>query len=133
MEGYHIFGASGIATRRQAADFAQRAPRDYSQAMIVALGLYLFGHLADLATTISFLQLGRPECNIIPATVLQSGGLQALIALKVLGALATAWVFWRLRGRWFTVIFTCVMAVLLIYVASINSLDVLEALAQGMG
>ena len=91
---------------------------------------YLFGHLADLMTTIGFLQGGLPECNPIPALVLETGGLVGLIALKVLGALATAWIFWRLRGRLFTVFFTSAMANLQIFVASINSLDAMDALAM---
>jgi hypothetical protein len=123
MEGYRISGAVN-------ADFARRSAPDYSQAMAVALGFYLFGHLADLLTTIGFLQGGLPECNPIPAMVLSTGGMVGLIALKVVGALATAWVFWRLRGRLFTVFFTSAMAILLIFVASINSLDALDALAM---
>ena len=130
MEGYRTFGAPVAATRSRGADFAQRLPRDYSQAMGVALGFYLFGHLADLLTTIGFLQLGQPEANLIPSLVLQHTGLPGLMALKIVGAVATAWVFWRLRTRFFTVIFACVMAVMLIFVASVNSLDVLQALAQ---
>ncbi|MGQ9553642.1 MAG: hypothetical protein ACUVWR_05985 [Anaerolineae bacterium] len=133
MEGYRIFRAPAVAIRSRGADFAQRLPKDYSQAMGVALGFYLFGHLADLLTTIGFLQLGQPECNLIPGLVLQHAGLPGLLALKLVGALATAWIFWKLRNRFFTVVFTCVMAVLLIFVASINSLDVLEALAQAAG
>ncbi|MGI6207988.1 MAG: DUF5658 family protein [Anaerolineae bacterium] len=123
MEGYRISRAASV-------DFARRSAPDYSQAMAVALGFYLFGHLADLMTTIGFLQGGLPECNPIPALVLETGGLVGLIALKVLGALATAWIFWRLRGRLFTVFFTSAMAILLIFVASINSLDAMDALAM---
>jgi len=109
---------------------AQRAAPDYSQAMAVALGFYLFGHLADLLTTLGFLSGGFPECNPVPALVLSSVGVPGLIAMKVVGALATAWVFWRLRARFFTVLFTSALAVLLIFVASVNSLDVLDALAM---
>ncbi|NPV07829.1 MAG: hypothetical protein HPY83_07705 [Anaerolineae bacterium] len=124
MEGYRI-------SRAASADFARRSAPDYSQAMVVALGFYLFGHLADLLTTIGFLHGGMPECNPFPALILEAGGMPGLIALKVLGALATAWVFWRLRARLFTVFFTSALAVLLIFVASVNSLDVIEALAMG--
>jgi len=131
MQGYRVFAEPGVATRQRAADFARRARRDYSQAMAVALGFYLFGHLADLVTTLGFLRLGLPEANLIPAMVLRGAGVPGLVAIKVLGAMATAWVFWRLRQRVFTVIFACAMAVLLIFVASVNSLDVIQALAQG--
>jgi hypothetical protein len=131
MEGYRLFAAPGAATRQRAADFARQARTDYSQAMVVALGFYLFGHLFDLATTLGFLRLGMPECNFIPGVVLESTGVAGLVALKLLGAIATAWVFWRLRRRLFTVVFACAMAVVLIFVASVNSLDVLQALAQG--
>jgi hypothetical protein len=130
MEGYRFFGPQAAAGRTATPGRARHAPRDYSQAMVVALGFYLFGHLADLATTLSFLRLGRPECNLLPALLLSHGGIPALIATKVLGALVTSWVFWRLRRRPFTVVFACLMALVLIYVASINSLDVLQALAQ---
>lgn len=124
MEGYGF-------SRAVDADFARRPARDYSQAMIVALGFYLFGHLADLLTTMGFLQGGLPEANPLPAKVLEYGGLASLVGLKVIGALVTAWIFWKLRARAFTVVFTCALAVLLIFVASINSLDVIEALAMG--
>lgn len=129
MEGYRVF--RGPVAPAGAVDLARRAPVDYSQAMFVALAFYVFGHAADLATTIGFLSFGRPECNYIPALVLEHGGLPALIVLKVVGAAATTWVLWRVRQRAFTVVFACLLAVILIFVASINSLDVLEALAQG--
>lgn len=130
LEGHRLFRAPAAVRQVADADFARPSVRDFSQAMAVALGFYLFGHLADLATTVGFLRFGMPECNPLPAAVLQHGGMPALIALKLVGALATAWVLWRVRQRAFTVVFTCLLAVILIYVASINSLDVLQAMAQ---
>ena len=130
LEGYRLYRTPGPAARAASADFARRSPKDYTQAMAVALGFYAFGHLADLAATLGFLRFGMPKCNAIPAAVLQHGGLPALIALKVIGALATGWVLWRLRNRAFTVVFACLAAVVLIYVASVNSLDVIDAVAQ---
>ncbi len=112
------------------ADFARRSSPDYSQAMAVALGFYLFGHLADLMTTLGFLHGGLPECNPLPALLLKTIGLPGLVVLKVVGAVATAWIFWRLRSRFFTVIFTSVLALFIIFVASINSLDAIDALAM---
>jgi len=109
---------------------ARRTAPDYSQAMAVALGFYLFGHLADLLTTLSFLSNGFSECNPLPALVLGTVGIPGLVLMKVAGAMATAWIFWRLRARLFTVVFTSALAVLLIFVASVNSLDVLDALAM---
>jgi len=134
MEGNHVFGSLNIPAERLKARLAapavgrENSLKDYTQAMTVAIAFYLFGHVADLATTVSFLHLGQSECNFVPALVLQHGGLPALIALKVIGSVLTAWVLWRLRNRVFTVVFTCALAVLLIYIASINSLDVLEGL-----
>jgi hypothetical protein len=130
LQGYRLYRVPGPAARTASADFARRSPQDNTQAMIVALGFYLFGHIADLATTLGFLRFGMPECNPLPALVLQHGGLPALVALKVIGAIATTWVLWRLRHRTLTVAFACIAAVLLIYVASVNSLDVLDALAR---
>ncbi len=112
------------------ADFARRSSPDYSQAMAVALGFYLFGHLADLITTLGFLQGGLPECNPLPALFLGTVGLCGLVLIKVVGAAVTAWIFWRLRARFFTVIFTSALALLIIFVASINSLDAIDALAM---
>lgn len=130
LEGHRLFRTPVMARQAPAADLARQTGRDYTQAMAVALGFYLFGHLADLATTLGFLRFGMPEVNPLPATVLAHGGLPALIGLKLIGAVATTWVMWRLRRRAFTVVFASVLAVILIYVASINSLDVLQAVAQ---
>ena len=56
--------------------------------MAVALGFYLFGHLADLMTTIGFFRVGCRSATH-PGPGVGDGGLVGLIALKVL-ALATA-------------------------------------------
>lgn len=130
LEGHRLLRTPVAVRQVPSADFARHSGRDYTQAMAVALGFYIFGHIADLATTLGFLRFGMLECNPLPAAVLQHGGLPALVALKVVGAVATTWVLWRLRSRAFTVVFACLLAVILIYVASINSLDVLEAVAQ---
>jgi hypothetical protein len=121
LEPYKPYLTEGHARTRQG-----RA--DYTQAMTVAIGFYLVGHLADLATTVAFVQLGRPECNYIPALVLQHGGLFGLIGLKLFGMAATGLVLWKLRSRLFTILFTSMLALFLIYVASVNSLDVLAGL-----
>ncbi len=108
-----------------------RLARSYRQAMQVALGLYLFGHAADLATVLYLSRLGRPAWGLIPRALLDAGGLPAVIGVKVIGVAVTTWVFWQLRERLLAVVVTCILAVAMLYVASVDLLLILEAVRSG--
>ncbi|NPV08804.1 MAG: hypothetical protein HPY83_12695 [Anaerolineae bacterium] len=117
-------------------DVARRAtpPRQggYDQAMAVALGFYLFGHVTDLGATLASLELGLAVGQLLPGLAMRHGGLWALLAVKTLGAVGTAWALWQLRRRLLALAVTCVLALVLLYVASINVLEVIEV-AAGLG
>ncbi|MGI6206985.1 MAG: hypothetical protein ACOYEW_02125 [Anaerolineae bacterium] len=98
--------------------------------MAVALGFYLFGHLADLGATLGGLRHGLEAGNLLPGLALRYGGVWALVAVKALGALVTAWAFWQLRRRALALVVACTLALVLLYVASLNLLEVLEAVAR---
>lgn len=100
----------------------------FGQALAVALGFYCSGHLMDLVATIGRLGLGYEPGGLLPGWAWQQAGMLGLVAVKVLGAAMTGWVFWRLRVHLLSLVLVCALAVLLLYTGSLNLLALLEAL-----
>lgn len=107
---------------------ADRPRSRFGQAMAVALGFYCSGHLMDLAATLGRLGLGSDPGGVVPGWVWRQTGMFGLVALKVLGAAVTAWIFWRLRDRLVSLILVCLLAVVLLYAGSLNVLALFESL-----
>jgi len=118
--------ASGGSRELQARPGAARSR--FGQAMAVALGFYGCGHLMDLVAAMGRLGLGFEPEGLLPGWAWQQAGMLGLVAVKVLGAAMTGWVFWRLRVHLLSLVLVCALAVLLLYTGSLNLLALLEAL-----
>ena len=100
----------------------------YGQAVAVAIGFYLAGHLMDLIATMGRVGLGQLPEGPLSALAWAHYGMLGLVTLKVIGSAATAWAFWHYRDHKLALIVTCGLAVLLLYSGSLNLLMLLEAL-----
>ena len=121
-------------TRSRALSTQSAEPRlrpRFGQAMAVALGFYVSGHLMDLVATMGRLGLGYQPGGLLPAWAWQQAGMLGLVSLKVLGAAMTSWAFWRLRGHLLSLLLVCVLALVLLYAGSLNLLALLESLGPG--
>jgi len=93
------------------------------------LGFYGCGHLMDLVATMGRLGLGFEPGGLLPRWAWEQAGILGLVAVKVLGAAMTGWVFWRLRAHLLSLVLVFALAVLLLYAGSLNLLALLEALS----
>lgn len=100
--------------------------RDYSQAMAVALAFYLLGHIAFLVTAFLVQRDGVSPNDAVIQLLMPRISWLLLLLLQLPFSVATSRVFWRLRRHPVAVLIVCVAALALIYLASINSLAILE-------